>query len=217
MIKSSWAVLLCKFNDDSTEPFTRDYYEDLFTASGVGTQNMVDFFRDVSHGSLDLSDTRVFGWYTLNKKRSEYLGNGANPSGRNDLVNWARQAATANGDDLSQYVGVVVCTNVPTDLFGGGIGVVTNNETMYPSLLGQEMGHLYGLDHSRSEGSTEDYKDPWDVMSTANAYSATHPRYASIGPGLNAANSAIVTLAQDQMQVLQAFREPAPLQKTQDE
>jgi hypothetical protein len=198
MIKSPWAVLLCKFNDDSTEPFTRDYYEDLFTVSGVGTQNMVDFFRDISHGSLDLSDSRVFGWYTLNKKRSEYVGSGANPSGRNDLINWARQAATAKGDDLSRYVSVVVCMNVSTDLFGGGNGVVCDNGSTDPRYLGQEMGHFYGLDHSRAEtiqpcgdDSGVDYKDFWDVMSTAGcAFSASHPRYNFIGPGLNAANMA---------------------------
>ncbi len=194
MIKSSWAVLLCKFNDDLTEPFTRDYYEDLFTASGVGSQNMVDFFRDVSHGNLDLSDTRVFGWYTLNQKRSEYTGLAT----RNDLLNWARQAATVNEDDLSQYVSVVVCMNIQTDLFGGGAGVVCDNLSTDPRLLGQEMGHFYGLDHSRADtiepcgdDSTIDYKDFWDVMSTAGcAFSAPHPRYSLIGPGLNAANMA---------------------------
>ena len=128
MIKSSWAVLLCKFSDDSTEPFTRDYYEDLFTASGVGSQNMVDYFRDVSHGNLDLSDTHVFppedaadGWYTLNMKRSEYLKELRDRPDltdqqrtdliaqyRKDLIQLARKAAAAKEDDLSQYVGVVV-------------------------------------------------------------------------------------------------------------
>ena len=54
MIKSSWAILRCKFNDDDSEPFPTDYYQDLFTSSGNGSQNMVDFFRDVSHGTLDL-------------------------------------------------------------------------------------------------------------------------------------------------------------------
>lgn len=187
MIKSSWAVLLCKFNDDSTEPFTREYYEDLFTLSGVGSQNMVDFFRDTSHGILDLSDTRVFGWYTLNMKRSEYTG----LAGRDDLINRARQAAAANGNDLLQYVSVVVCMNVLTDLFGGGGGVVCDNDSTDPRFLGQEMGHFYGLDHSRADGSTMDYNDFWDVMSTAgSAFSATHPRYSFIGPGLNAANMA---------------------------
>lgn len=191
MIKSSWAVLLCKFNDDSTEPFTRDYYEDLFTSSGVGSHNMVDFFRDVSHGNLDLSGTRVFGWYTLNKKRSEYTGSGPNPAGRDDLLNWARQAAAANGDDLLPYVSVVVCMNIKTDLFGGGAGVVCDNLSTDPRFLGQEMGHFYGLAHSRADGSTMDYNDFWDIMSTAGrAFSAPHPRYSLIGPGLNAANMA---------------------------
>ena len=146
MIKSSWAVLLCKFNDDSTEPFTRDYYENLFTASGVGSQNMVDFFRDVSHGNLDLSDSRVFGWYTLDKQASEYGLTGAEKlKNRGNLINWARQAAAAKGDDVSQSP-VVVCMNVPTDLFGGGAGVVCDNLSMEPRFLGQEMGHFYGLD-----------------------------------------------------------------------
>lgn len=199
MIKSSWAVLLCKFNDDSTEPFTMDYYEDLFTSSGIGSQNMVDFFRDISHGNLDLSDTRVFGWYTLTKKISEYGLSGAEKlKNRSNLINWARQAAAANGDDLTQYVSVVVCMNVPTDLFGGADGVVCDNDSTDPRFLGQEMGHFYGLDHSRADtvkpcgdDSTVDYKDFWDVMSTAGcAFSSPHPRYSSIGPGLNAANMA---------------------------
>ena len=146
MTKSSWAVLLCKFSDDSTEPFPRDYYEDLFTASGVGSQNMVDFFRDVSHGNLDLSDSRVFGWYTLKQKRSDYTGLDT----RSNLINWARQAAAANGDNLSPYVSVVVCMNVLTDLFGGGEGAVCDPNSTDPRYLGQEMGHFYGLDHSRA-------------------------------------------------------------------
>ncbi len=202
MIESSWAVLLCKFNDDSTEPFTTDYYDDLFTSSGVGSRNMVDFFRDVSHGNLDLSGTRVFGWYTLDKKISEYGLTGAEKlKNRGNIINWARQAAAAKGDILPQDAQdgrVVVCMNVPTDLFGGGDGVVCDNGSTEPRFLGQEMGHFYGLDHSRADtikpcrGNSEiDYKDFWDVMSTAGcAFSSPHPRYGSIGPGLNAANMA---------------------------
>ena len=41
---SPWAVLLCKFNDDASEPFVRTFYENLFTAAGRGTHNMVDYF-----------------------------------------------------------------------------------------------------------------------------------------------------------------------------
>lgn len=57
--------------------------------------------------------------------------------------------------------------NVGTDLFGGGDGVVADKNTLQPSILGQEMGHGYGLDHSRLEGLSDDYRDPWDIMSTS--------------------------------------------------
>ena len=40
MIHPPWAILSSKFSDDSTEPFAKDSYEDLSTASGprsIGT------------------------------------------------------------------------------------------------------------------------------------------------------------------------------------
>jgi hypothetical protein len=209
MIKSSWAVLRCKFNDNLGEPFTDNYYQDLFTASGIGSQNMVDFFGDVSHGNVDLSDSKVFGWYILNMKRNDYLkdlsaGINLTDEERSDIINrdrnalftLARQAAAANGDDLLQFASVVVCFNIPTDLFGGGNGVVCDSGSTDPRFLGQEMGHFYGLDHSRADtikpcgnDFTADYKDFWDIMSTAAcAHSAAHPKYQFIGPALNAAN-----------------------------
>lgn len=202
MIQSPWAILLCKFQDDDSEPYGRQRYEDLFTGSGVGKLNMVDFFRDMSHGKLDLSGSEIFGWYTLDKNRSEYAGLGS----RNDLINWARQKAIDDGVNLSRFFSVVVCMNVPTDLFGGGSGAVCDDgrdpdigmSSMSPSLLGQEMGHAYGLDHSMAYGSTADYQDQWDVMSTAAALMTPHPNFTDIdmrgnrvflmGPGLNAAN-----------------------------
>lgn len=190
-METPWAVLLTKFNDNSSEPFPRGFYEDLFTRTGVGSQNMVDFFRDVSHGTVDLSGSQVFGWLTLDKSSSEYTGSGANPAGRDELVNWAKQAATKAGYDLSGFFGVVVCLNVPVDLFGVlGQGVaVCNNLSMQPSILGQEMGHGYGLDHSRASGSDDDYRDRWDTMSTWDSvYMAPHDRYQLIGPSLNAWN-----------------------------
>ena len=159
---------------------------------------MVDFFRDMSHGMLDLSGSRVFGWYTLDMNRSDYLaglvpGLTAKESAavivkaRDDLIASARQAAIADLTQNGPFFSVVVCTNVPTDLFGGATGAVCDDgrwsdrtpgpgmSSMSPSLLGQEMGHVYGLAHSRADGSTEDYMDPWDVMSNAARFMSPIP------------------------------------------
>ena len=187
-IQTPWAILLCKFSDNATEPFPRSFYENLFTFSGLGTMNMVDFYSDMSHGQLDLRGSKVFGWHTLSQKRSDYTGSGPNWAGRQALIDWAKQAATSAGVNLANYFGVVVCMNVPTDLFGGGgKQAVCDNNSMQPSLLGQEMGHGYGLEHSRANGSEDDYQDPYDIMSTWSPYETPNSTYTDIGPGLNAA------------------------------
>ncbi|MGH8856681.1 MAG: hypothetical protein ACREXG_01405 [Polaromonas sp.] len=199
MPASPCAVLLCKFSDDSSEPYPRQRYEQLFTPAGAGRFNMVDFFADMSHGQLDLGGSKVFGWYTLPKKKSDYAGSGINPQGRQDLINWARAAAAEDVPDFSVYKPVVVCTNVSIDLFGGPGGVVCDARAPSPSLLGQEMGHAYGLDHSRAAGSGADCNDPFDTMSTAGwPTMGNHPVFTEldaqgqplfqVGPGLNAAN-----------------------------
>jgi len=86
---------------------------------------------------------------------------------------------------------VVVCTNRWQDIGASPTlsGVVAQGPlTQIPRLLGHEMGHVYGLMHSRIDGSEADYQDPWDIMSAANDFSATDPEFTLIGPGLNAWN-----------------------------
>ena len=204
-MQTPWAILLTKFNDNNDEPFPRLRYEEIFTTAGAGKWNMVDYFRDMSHGKLDLSGTQVFGWYTLDKATADYTGSGLNPSGRDELLQWAKDKATSEGVNLGDFHNVVVVLNSGRDLFGGLNGVVCGDDGansafsgLSPSFLGQEMGHGYGLNHSRREGSTVDYTDPFDVMSVDAGRSAPHPIYTDldpfgqpvyeIGPGINAAN-----------------------------
>jgi hypothetical protein len=189
------AILACKWSDMPKEAKSITFLEQMFTKSGRGTQNMVDFFDDNSHGNVDTGDSKVFGWLTLPKKWSDYKRSGANPQGRQDLINWAKQAATIAGINLNAFFNVVVCMNATstqgTDLFGGGSGVVCDTNVLQASVIGQEMGHGYGLDHSRQDGSTTDYMDRWDVMSTWDGcFMEPHRDYVLIGPGLNAANMA---------------------------
>lgn len=209
MVDSAWAILLCKFNDDDREPYARSRYEELFTSAGVGKLGMVDYFADMSHGKLDLSGSKVFGWWTLDKARSDFRGAATDPGGRNAIIDWARAKAASEGVDLNRFHSVVVCLNVDTDLFGSSYGVCCDDgrwphgsipgfSSMSPSILGQEMGHGYNLNHSRIEGG-DDYTDPWDIMSTAATdFMSPHPIFSEldvqarpvfrIGPGLNAAN-----------------------------
>jgi hypothetical protein len=204
VVSTPWAVLLCKFKDNTSEPRPRKFYEDLFTDPGIGKQNMVAFFRDMSHGTLDLSGSKIFGWYTFDNSLADYdelfnelsMEYPENPNfGRHYLTDWAVEAAEADKVKLSEFYGTVVVLNIPKDLFGGWKRAVCSDDSLKPSLLGQEMGHGYGLDHSRSDlipkdDLNADYKDAWDVMSTAAAYMGDHPVYGvgSIGPGLNAPN-----------------------------
>ena len=192
---SNWAILCVCFKDDPVTLPPLDHHRKLFTSEGAGTMNMVEFFRDMSHGQVDVGASKVFGWYRLDRPRSDYVGNVyPQPAGklnRNGLLDAAKAAATAAKVDLSKFAGVVACAFGGTDLCGwvGGMAALCDANSLQPSLLGQEMGHGYGLDHARLQGSTADYMDPWDVMSTAAwpDRQASNADYVSIGPGLNAA------------------------------
>ncbi len=188
-VYNPWAIILCKWKDDSSEPFPVWYYQNLFSTPGMGLNNQVDFFRLYSHGNIDMSGSQVFGWFVLSHSRSEYTGSGANPDGRQQLIGWATSAASSNGVDLGKFFGVVVCMNDSTDLFGdlGTPAVVCDSNTAHQSPLGQEMLHGYGVNHARLNGSTTDYTDPFDVMSVFNASMAPDQHFGQIGPGLNAA------------------------------
>ena len=134
--------------------------------------------------------TATLGWISA---RSYSTGNPVHTrrSTRNGLLDAAKAAATAAQVDLSKFDGVVACGFGGTDLCGwvGGMAALCDANSLQPSLLGQEIGHGYGLDHARLQGSTADYMDPWDVMSTAAwpDRQASSADYVSIGPGLNAA------------------------------
>ncbi len=189
-----WAILLMKWHDKADEPNSLGFYNNLFTTAGTGTFNMTDYFDTMSHGSLDLSGSQVFGWLTLDQPQSVYVGNAAPGAGqldRNGLLNAAKAKATASGVNLSAFYGVVVVMNTLTDLCGwiGGRAALCDPGSLEPTVLGQEMGHGYGMLHSRVDGSTADYQDPWDTMSTWDGcYYVSNPDYTLIGPGLCSAN-----------------------------
>ena len=134
-MNTPWAILLTHFSDDDTEPFQKSRYEEIFTTSGAGKWNMVDFFRDMSHGILDLSGSKVFGWLKLDQKASEYTGSGANPAGRKQLIQWARDKAVEKKIKVGDFFSVVLVFNKDLDLFGGPNGVVCGDDAVNQTKL----------------------------------------------------------------------------------
>src|SRR6266849_6830604 len=59
------AVVLCKFTDQTFEPHSAAYCQDLFSDTGAGKKGLFDFWKDVSYGNLDLTGTVAKGWCTV--------------------------------------------------------------------------------------------------------------------------------------------------------
>jgi hypothetical protein len=205
--QTPWVVLLCKLLDTQSDPpdMRPDFFSlcrKFFTTDGAGTFNAVQFFQDMSHGSLDLSASQVDGWITLNAFLSDLLPCNSPEdcsNRRNNMMQMAKQAARQAGIPLDGYYGIVLVFNVAVGGSQGGKwpggapdpGVFSDYRYVQGNgteAYGQEMGHGYGLGHSRRDGFNVDYLDPWDVMSTPNAYSAFDPNYTLKGPGINAWN-----------------------------
>jgi hypothetical protein len=118
--QSPVAFLLVKFQGSNDEPISVADAKQMFTAAGRGTMNVVDWFDDNSHGQIDMTGNVVFGWLTLPDTVDGYRTNrGTGTYGRTKIIDLARDAATAAGISLWQFVAVVAVTNVEVDLFGG--------------------------------------------------------------------------------------------------
>ena len=228
-----WAILLCKYSDDSNIPSKvtisdlyqqwstefgpnwisqnlqsgaasdgrtiLEVYDMFFTPKGAGTFNAVRYWDEMSHGSIDISGTKVFPC-TLDITKAKAAALAVSPGGakyQEDIFKraksaWAKQHAVNSAD----YYGIAVSFTSPDygaqgGTFDGGPGVFMDLRYVLGNGIqawGQEMGHAFGLDHSRQQGSNADYQDMWDVMSTRNAFSAADGNYGMRGPGLNAWN-----------------------------
>jgi hypothetical protein len=162
-----WAIILCRFNDVPTVPQSVDYYEDLYTRNGTG--GLCDYWRSVSCNALDLTGSRVFGWFTMNHVSFE-VNQLRFPGDRSTLVQWGRDAALANGVNLAAFRAVLVVQNFGVDhgAAGNGILIVHQNATLCEfGFIAHEMGHGFGLPHSYSANPDMEYGDGWDLMSFA--------------------------------------------------
>jgi hypothetical protein len=192
-----WVVVLCNFSDDEATPHSQAYYQEMFSDQGVGLGGLLDYWHDVSFGQLSISGTMVTNWatarspsntsQTLTLAQFEAL---SNDSQRVEAcADGADQAADAAGQpiDWSDYWGVIAITGVPTpgnsQSYVGqqSLQIGTGSYSLAATDLGpevddtvaaHEMGHGFGLIHSRALSTpTDDYYDCTDVMSAVSCVS----------------------------------------------
>lgn len=98
-----WAIILCRFRGQAADPTKETpielFYREAFAPGGGG---LVEFWRDASLGAIDVSASKVFGWYEVDIARADAGGGPPNGPGRGGLVDAAIRAAQANGVDPLQ-------------------------------------------------------------------------------------------------------------------
>src|SRR5262245_23297977 len=172
LAQSSWAisgkqpivVVLCKFTDQTDEPQDVQYFQDLFSETSTGENNLFDFWKDVSYGNLDLTGTVVKGWYTAKMTVGELNAIPQTDAGRAQQIDVCAKEAV-NDIDFSKFAGAYVVVN-NKNLSGpvfGGAGPTIINGTTYSSLgraatewdqtysgIQHESLHLFKMNHSRA-------------------------------------------------------------------
>jgi M6 family metalloprotease-like protein len=154
-MKKKVAVLLLRVAGAPDQP-TKTYVEQLYTAAGKGTNNLVDYYEDMSHGKLDISDCTVYDWIDYghtaqdlmdewNKafkqkedellkagvdkaKAAEAAGVHANATRRGKITEWGNEAATKNNLLITGFDVIVYIFNQSIDFFGStGYTVISWN------------------------------------------------------------------------------------------
>jgi hypothetical protein len=134
-------VILVNFQDKQTQPFTADQARD------VTFNTTSNYFREVSYGQTWLTGD-VYGWYTI-PISSTVCDTDA-------IATYAKQAAANAGANLGSYNNIVygfpsnVCSFTGSANLGGSQPQVWINEWYELGVLGHELGHNFGLSHSKS-------------------------------------------------------------------
>ena len=207
-----YAVILCRFADDApntaVEAPVEAFFREAFTP---GTGGFVEYWRDASLGSIDITGSRVFGWTKVHLRRDQ----AGSPTGRLQLTDAAISAVRAARDDpitgfhtqLSIYLhnwtkdGVPLGTTLDTSgwfpfWIDGGTDMPSRKISLTPpydggytvgrfdgTITAHEMGHSLGMNHDADVSGDTHYHDPACIMSQNGAF-VQQPWGVNFGPAL---------------------------------
>jgi hypothetical protein len=179
-----WLILKCKFADRPEEPQPNQFFRELFTSGGSG--GTVDYFRDISYGSWDLSGNALSDtWYTMSVTLAQ--------AGALDRYGKTQKCVEAYGGSTAGYVNVVALINAQIDSGFHG-RVLLDPGAWNVTFAAHEMGHGFGFGHSYDDTSRRaadwsgpgEYWDHWDIMSAMNVFTFANHNRLTAGPEMNA-------------------------------
>ena len=163
-------VVMINFQDKQTQPFTREQAEAVVFGS---TSN---YFREVSYGQTWFTGD-VYGWYTIPVSSTT--------CDTTAIANYAQQAASAAGANPAAYDHLVyafpqnACAWQGRATVGGSPAQVWVNDWFELWIVGHELGHNFGLYHSKSldcgaasigsNCTITEYGDVFDIMGGADS------------------------------------------------
>ncbi len=191
-----WVSILCRFGDSpGVTPHPQSWFQTLMGTSAPG---MDHFWRELSLDEINLTGSAVVGWYDLPQPRSYYVYD-QDGDGFGDLDFGRAVTDCAAGADADvffpAFIGINLMFNEVLDCcaWGGGGTLTLDGQTRFysvtwmppwgyenHSVMGQEMGHGFGLPHSSGPYSAT-YDSQWDVMSGGGTCSSPNPEYGCIG------------------------------------
>jgi hypothetical protein len=196
--KRPWAIILCRYKGETADPVLEPPAENFFRqAFAPGAGGLVEYWRDVTFGKIDISGSKIFDWVELEIPLSD--GDTGSGTTRGTTVDYAIAAARRRGDDpetgFHSQIAVITRnwsqTGVPAgsptwqagdplapwyqywiDGSADSRGKVTLTPPFDGNVTAHEMGHSFGMQHDVGADLTTHYQDPCCIMSQNNSFTA---------------------------------------------